>query len=163
MIDEIEIIRDIYKYAINYSDDPNTKNGAALLTINGDIIYEANKFPKGISVSEERLVRPAKYKYIEHAERGVLYRAAQLGLVTEGSTLYCPWFACSDCSRGIVCCGVREIVGHIPINFGDHPYWKDECIVGHQILSEAGINIRYLPEGTTFGLQVLRNGVLIQV
>ena len=46
----------------------------------GITVSTCNTFPKGVKSSKERLERPLKYFYIEHAERGAVYEAAKLGV-----------------------------------------------------------------------------------
>ena len=84
-----------------------------MVTKTGHKVYSANMLPPGIEKTEERCDRPLKYQYLEHAERLCMYRAASADneLSSEGATLYCPWFACIDCARAIICAGVKECVG----------------------------------------------------
>jgi dCMP deaminase len=49
---------------------------------------------------------------MEHAERDAIYKAAFVGMQTEGATLYVPWFACADCARAIIAAGITRVVGN---------------------------------------------------
>lgn len=122
------------------SPDPSTQNGAALW--NGVVLAaDCNRFPDGVSYSEERWERPIKYKWVEHAERNVIFQAARRGISCSGITLVCPWAACSDCSRAIVQAGIRTLV-RLPFNnkvTGTH--WHDDCLVGDTIMQEGGVEI----------------------
>ena len=96
------------------SHDMHTQNGAILVPrAAAYVCVGVNKVPAGIWASPDRLARPAKYEYIEHAERMAIYQAARVGTPTRGATLYCPWFACMDCARAIIVAGITEVVGHV--------------------------------------------------
>lgn len=121
------------------SPDPSTQNGAVLATAAGFKVYGLNSFPLGVSRDPERLERPLKYQYVEHAERSALYNAARCGATTYGATMYCPWYACTDCARGIIAAGVRRIVGHLLPEHQEHPRWHDSIKLALEMLAEAGV------------------------
>ena len=58
----------------------------------------------------ERLERPTKYLWMEHAERNAIYNAARAGTSTEGCSIYVQIMPCMDCARAIVQAGIREVV-----------------------------------------------------
>jgi dCMP deaminase len=160
-LEDIEYIRCACRYAEKHSTDPSTQNGAVLVG-DGILVGEANHFPKGCQETAERWQRPLKYSWIEHAERNVLFKAARLGIKTEGLTLYCPFFACSDCSRAIVQCGIKEVVG-LEEQWEDEELrkrWLASCEIGDQILKEGGVKFRRLP--ARVGVSLLRNGKQIE-
>ena len=108
----IEFLKLAVNYATKRSDDKLTKNGAVLVTADRKhMVLAANLIPGKIKVTEERCDRPLKYQYLEHAERTAIFRAGAEGIATKDSILYCPWFACVDCARAIICAGVKECVG----------------------------------------------------
>lgn len=96
------------------SPDPSNQNGAVVVNSKGEVYGVGfNGFGK-VKVTDEMLNdRDTKLAYIEHAERAALFEAARYG-ATEGSTLYCPWVACSDCARAIARLGVKRVVCHKP-------------------------------------------------
>jgi dCMP deaminase len=145
--------------ATTQSDDIHTQNGAVLVTPRGEIVSEANRLPLDVIKNTDRLQRPLKYSYIEHAERSVIYRAAKMGMPTKHATLYCPWFACADCARAIICAGITEVIGlaHPPA----HGPWQESCDRGDEMLREAGVVYRRLEE--KLGVFVLRDGQQIEV
>jgi len=57
--------------------------------------------------------RPAKYQYVEHAERQAIYNAAFLGVSLRGATAYLSWEprVCVSCARAVIQSGVAELVG----------------------------------------------------
>src|SRR4051812_27458885 len=82
------------------SPDPSNQNGAVLVAANtGQRCIDYNRFPTDFPFDPTHLSdRDKKIRYIEHAERTVIYQAASLGVMTHGATLYCPWFACMECA-----------------------------------------------------------------
>lgn len=141
------------------SDDQHTQNGAVLVTACGWPVGAANAFPDGVVPDQSRYQRPTKYMYIEHAERNAIYTAARRGLSTKGGKLYCPWFACTDCARAIICAGITEVVGlaHDPA----HGTWQDSIDCADQMFTEAGVIYRRLQE--KLGMTILRDGKEIEL
>jgi len=58
----------------------------------------------------ERLVRPTKYLWIEHAERNAICNATRAGTATEGCTMYVEIMPCMDCARAVVQAGITQVV-----------------------------------------------------
>jgi len=135
----LERLRLAYLFARQRSDDPDTQNGAVLVSADGHMAYGANRLPSGVCRRDDRLVRPTKYVFLEHAERDAIFSAAATGVRTRGATLYCPWFACPDCARAIIQAGVAEVVGH------ERPFsltpdrWIDSIEIARMMLDEAGV------------------------
>jgi dCMP deaminase len=101
-----------------------------------------NGFPMGVQHTPARWERPAKYMWVEHAERNAIYYAAQRGIKTHGSTMYCPWAACHDCARAIVQAGISKLV-RLPT--GEHEGWNESIAIGEIILREGGVQIVEIP------------------
>ena len=153
----IEFLKDCYKTAAKDSDDLSCHNAAMVINENGEFgPIVANMIPRGVNKEEDRIkVRPKKYDFIEHAERGAIYAAAKKGIRTEGGILVCPWFACADCSRAIICSGIRKVVGHKQRNeltsYGRDKIidtvsdrWVNPISHGDMMLHEAGVELVYL-------------------
>ena len=129
------------------SHDPHTQNGAVLVPVRAAYVaIGVNKVPRGILAAPDRLLRPAKYKYIEHAERAAIYAAARYGTPTQSATLYCPWFACTDCARAIILAGVKEVVGHVKPRGATPARWAAEISQAEAMLREAGVGLRWLAD-----------------
>jgi dCMP deaminase len=144
------------------SPDPSTQNGAVLVSFgpNGEatIIGKAcNTFPRGVQSTIERLERPLKYQFVEHAERGAIYDAAQHGYCTEGTTMFVPWYACSDCARAIICAGIKKVVGHKPMMEQTPQHWKESIANAFTMFQEAGVITEFY-EGKVGDIQTLFNG-----
>ena len=153
----MSFLRRCYDVAKSESDDLSNQNAAFVITADGQIgPVVANKIPDNVAKLEERIkVRPTKYDFIEHAERGAIYAAAAAGLCTKNAILICPWYACSDCSRAIKCSGIIKVVGHKQRNeltsYGRSKVvdtvsdrWVNPISNGDLILKEGGIECVYL-------------------
>jgi len=129
------------------SVDPSTQNGAVLVPAEkGRIITACNTFPSKVENKPDRLERPLKYNYVEHAERGVIFAAAREGICTKDAYMYVPWFACSDCARAIICAGIKKVVGHKAMMDKTPERWKESIEHALVMLKEAGVET-YLYEG----------------
>jgi len=134
-----------YSFAEKFSTDPSTNNGAIIVNDEGKVLsYGANHFPRGIKNLPERWERPAKYQYVEHAEREAIFMAAREGIKVEGTIMYCPWYACPDCARAIIETGVREVVGHQFTIDNTPERWMGIINIAWNMLTEAGVKWRFV-------------------
>ena len=94
------------------SKDPNTKIGCVIVGPDREIRTTGyNSFVRGLRDNvPERLVRPEKYWWTEHAERNAIYNAARVGTPLKDCTLYVSTLPCVECARAIVSVGIREVV-----------------------------------------------------
>ena len=152
-----------YEAAKN-SPDPSTQNGACIpIVLNYDdpqgelLITACNEFPPSVLNKPERLDRPLKYNFIEHAERNVIFKTAREGFSTRNTTMYVPWFACSDCARAIICSGVKRVVGHKQMMDKTPVRWRESIDIALIMLEEAGIKAE-LYDGVLNGPELLFNG-----
>lgn len=140
---DLKMLKEAYIYANDNSPDPSTKNGAVLIDENGNILtYGVNRFPTGIAETESRLTDKAvKYRLVVHAEDSVILNAAKHGLAVNGSTLYCPYYACSDCVKSIIQAGVKRVVGHaqLMVLALEHTTWVQSIVDAWETLHEAGV------------------------
>ena len=134
---------DAYLYATENSPDPSTKNGAILVDCDGDILtYSVNRFPIGIEETESRLIdKKTKYRLVVHAENGAVFNAARRGQKTLGATLYCPFYACSECAKAIIQSGIVRVVGHAQLMAlaSSHDTWVQSIVDAWNTLHEAGV------------------------
>jgi dCMP deaminase len=144
---DVDYLKMAYNVACR-SPDPSTQNGAVIpYEVCGQInvLSACNEFPEGVELTDERLVRPMKYNFIEHAERNVIYLGAKYGIALAGRTMYVPWFACSDCARAIICSGIKRVCGHKRMLDATPLHWKDSIAHAMTMLKESGIEM-YLVE-----------------
>jgi len=150
--DEIDrsMLHKAYQHAGETSPDPSTKNGAILVGQDGSILtYGVNKFPDGVAETEARLTDKAvKYRLVVHAESSTILNAARDGKASLGSTLYCPYYACSECAKTIIQGGVKRMVGHaqLMVLALEHKTWVQSIIDAWEVLHEAGVQC-YLYDG----------------
>ncbi|TXH17542.1 MAG: CMP deaminase [Hyphomicrobiaceae bacterium] len=139
-------LRKAYQYAREQSTDPSTQNFAIIVDPRDNCIISQgpNRFPKGVHESPMRWERPLKYSYVEHAARNAIYAAARQGISTFKTVMYCPWFACADCARGIIEAGISEVVGHAASIHKSRPDWQKSIDVALDMLCEAGVKLRYV-------------------
>ncbi len=101
-----------------------------------------NGLPRRVDdLDEERHVRPAKYRWAEHAERNAIYNAARVGIPLQGCRMYLPWFPCMDCARAIIQCGLVALICIKP-DLTDSQWGEDFAEVP-RLLKEGGVTVRW--------------------
>lgn len=127
------------------SKDPHTQLGCVIVGPNHEIRATGyNSFPRGIRDNvPERLERPEKYKWMEHAERNAICNAARCGTPLEGCVLYCEILPCMDCARAIVQAGIKEIIVSLDrmANY-ESAFTSSQFKDSTTLLAEASIPIR---------------------
>jgi len=92
------------------SPDEETKVGAIMLSPDGRIIASSyNGFLRGAEDDELPKTRPDKYKFMQHAERNMLYNCCYEGIKTRDTTIFCTLSPCEECVRACFQSGVRYI------------------------------------------------------
>lgn len=124
--------------------DPSTQNGAVLLDFLGDPIGTGwNHFPDGVDEKYWHGEKADKYARVVHAEVSAIIDAARLGKSVIGSTLVCPWAACSNCAKHVADAGVKRLVRHSYSNNGvtTGSHWYEDCLIGDEIFNSVGLEI----------------------
>lgn len=143
-MDKGNIMTDVLLYASTHSTDNSTQNAAFLVNDEGEILSKsANFFPKGVTFSSDRLNRPQKYMFYEHAERNVIYDCAKNGIKTDGLTMFVVSFACADCARAIIQAGIKKVIGWKKAYDVLPERWKESVNVGLMMFQEAGVEYEY--------------------
>jgi dCMP deaminase len=140
-----EYYLDICKVVAARSKDPNTQIGCVIVGPAHEIRSTGyNSFPRGIRDNvPERLERPAKYLWIEHAERNAICNAARSGTATEGCTIYVEIMPCMDCARAIVQAGIREVVvSNVRMTLYSSAYYDEHFGNSEVLFREAGVAVR---------------------
>lgn len=146
------------------SPDPSTQNGVVLLDPDGEVLgADCNTFPAGVQATDERLQRPLKYSFIEHAERNAVFAAARAGIPLQGTTMTCTWPPCAECARAIAQSGIAELV--IPAATPDDEsapggHWQEALSAAEEILEEAGVTVTELDVSGLELPAIRRNGKL---
>jgi dCMP deaminase len=136
---------EICKVVAARSKDPNTQIGCVIVGPNHEIRSTGdNSFPRGIRDDvPERLVRPTKYLWIEHAERNGICNAARAGTATESCTIYVEIMPCMDCARAIVQAGIIEVVvssERMALYSSDH--YDEHFRMTETLFEEAQVKVR---------------------
>jgi len=127
------------------SKDPNTKLGCIIVGPHHEIRTTGyNSFPRGIRDDvPERLVRPTKYLWIEHAERNAICNSARTGTPTEGCTLYVEIMPCMDCARAIVQAGIVSVVVSADrMKAYSSDYYNEHFGMVEVLFAEAGVAVK---------------------
>jgi dCMP deaminase len=130
------------------SKDPNTQLGCVIAGPAHEIRSTGyNSLPRGIRDDvPERLERPTKYLWMEHAERNAIYNAARCGTPLEGCTLYVEIMPCMDCGRALVQAGIREVViSSERMKEYSSEYYNEHFRMVEVLFEEAGIRVQRVP------------------
>ena len=127
------------------SPDPDRQVGCVLARQGTILASACNDVVGGLEATPAMLQRPAKYTWIEHAERNAIYAAARRGVSLEGSTAYVTLWPCENCCRGLLQSGVVRLVVRRRPDFSD-PRWGGEFRVVIEMLSRCGVEVRHLEE-----------------
>jgi len=130
--------------AASWSTDESRKTGAVLVDSRNVLLAVGwNGLPRGVKEVAERLGRPAKDLWTEHAERNAIYDAAAKGISTHGARMYLTWYPCADCARALVQAGVHDLVCVEP-DWQD-PKWRDDFLAVKDImLREARVDMVFV-------------------
>ena len=124
-----------------WSKDPATQVGAVIVNERKQIVgIGFNGFPRGIEDDEEKYKdRDTKLLYVCHAERNALDNCL-VDLHNQNTTIYCTFFPCTDCAKGIIQRGVRRVVTTISMSERYHPTQVLD------MFQQAGIKLEYMVE-----------------
>lgn len=133
-----------------WSKDRSTKVGSVIIGGGNQILTAGyNGFPRGVNDNiESRHERPLKYRYTEHAERNAIYNAARYGIRLAGTTIYTPYYPCTDCARGIIQSGITTVVTPEILD-GDKQEdllsrWGDDFMLSRVMFLESGLTVKYI-------------------
>jgi dCMP deaminase len=138
----------ICRVVASRSKDPNTQVGCVVVGPAHEIRTTGyNSFPRGIRDDlPERLERPAKYLWIEHAERNAICNAARTGTPLAGCTIYVDIMPCMDCARAIVQAGISEVaVSDERMREYSSDYYNEHFHMVEVLFGEAGVKVRRVP------------------
>lgn len=148
--------------AASDSPDPSTQNGAVLIGRDRIGVLSCNRTPHGapdLTRAEMALLtRDRKLELIEHAERNAVYNAARKGVCTDGATLFCLWYACTECARAVVASGVKLCVGSKRHLDGTPERWMPSVEAGLDILRSGGVGIEWYDGPLPGAPRLLFNG-----
>lgn len=132
-----------------WSKDTSTKTGAVVVGPDREIRATGyNGLVRGVDDEKpERMERPTKYDFFEHAERNAIYNACLTGTSLKGCVLYATHAPCTDCARAIIQSGIKMVVTN-PLEVRKDikdATWRDKLEYSRQMFEEAGIEYLELP------------------
>ena len=134
----------------SWSKDPSTKTGAVVVGPDKEIRATGyNGLVRGVADDiPERMERPTKYDFFEHAERNAIYNACLTGTQLKGCTIFCTLTPCTDCARAIIQAGIKEVITYEykPTDNDPKNTWRDKLNYSAQMFSEAGVAYIELPQ-----------------
>ena len=133
-----------------WSKDPSTKTGAVVVGPDKEIRATGyNGLVRGINDNvPERMERPTKYDFFEHAERNAIYNACLTGTSLRDCTIYCTLTPCTDCARAIIQAGIKTVVTY-EFKLADNDpknTWRDKLNYSAEMFKEAGVSYIALPK-----------------
>lgn len=140
-----EYYLEVCRVVASRSKDPNTQIGCVIVGPAREIRSTGyNSLPRGIRDDvPERLARPTKYLWMEHAERNAIYNAARAGTPTEGCTIYVEILPCMDCARAIVQAGIAEVaISDDRMREYSSEYYDEHFSKVEELFREAKVRIR---------------------
>ena len=126
-----------------WSKDTSTKVGAVVVGPDREIRSTGyTGVVRGVEDDiPERLERPTKYDFFEHAERNAVYNACLIGASLKGCVIYVTAMPCPDCARAIIQSGIKMVVTRKVEIDENSPTgtWRDKLVYSEQMFREAGI------------------------
>ena len=139
---------EVAKLVSTWSKDPSTKVGAIVVGPDREIRSTGyNGLVRGVDDDiPERLERPTKYDFFEHAERNAVYNACLIGASLKGCVIYVTAMPCPDCARAIIQSGIKMVVTHKVEFDANTPSdtWRDKLVYSEQMFKEASVACIYL-------------------
>lgn len=139
---------EVAQLVATWSKDTSTKVGAIVVGPDREIRSTGyNGLVRGVDDNKpERLQRPTKYDFFEHAERNAIYNACLIGASLKGCVIYVTYMPCPDCARAIIQSGIKMVVTY-PVELSDNlpaDDWRRKLVFSEEMFEEAGVEIKYL-------------------
>ncbi len=127
------------------SKDESTHIGAVAVGPDNEVISVGyNSFPRDINDDvAERQERPGKYSWMEHAERNIINNAALTGVRLKGCRMYTNGVPCTECARGVINAGIKEVIVDKWWNDNNVDKWEEEAKISSEMFEEARVKVRY--------------------
>ena len=140
---------EVAELVASWSKDTSTKVGAVVVGPDREIRSTGyNGVVRGVDDDiPERLERPTKYDFFEHAERNAVYNACLIGASLKGCVIYVTAMPCPDCARAIIQSGIKMVVTkQLPPIDENTPKgtWRDKVVYSEQMFNEAGVECLFL-------------------
>lgn len=143
----IKFLRTARFHALEFSKDNSTQVGCILVNPKTGAILSSgyNGMPAGCDDSKvERLARPEKYFWFEHAERNAIYTAADEGVALHGCVAVVTMVPCMDCARALARIRCAEVIACVPdATLTDR--WGEHFSRTFELFEELGIRMTVIP------------------
>lgn len=149
------------RLAASWSEDDSTKVGAVIISPANDFIVDGwNGLPRRVKVTPERMTRPTKYLFFEHAERNAIYNAARQQVAIKDCAIVVTHFPCSDCARAIIQSGITSVYYCGAIS---SEQWDASNKASREMFREAGVDYYLVGSNKDFTARVvlLKNDELV--
>ena len=130
------------KDVASWSKDESTKVGAVITTLEGGpVSWGFNGMAMGVDDTVQgRNERPAKYKWMCHAERNAMDLSPHGDL--KNCVMYVTFSPCSSCAQSIIQRGIKTVVIDEEFTVDKAPErWQEDMNVALEMLKEAGVII----------------------
>jgi dCMP deaminase len=108
---DIQYYLSIAETVASKSKDEQTKVGAVLISPTGRMIASGyNGFLRDAKDDLLPKVRPAKYEFMQHAERNILYNCLDEGIRSRDCIIVCTLSPCLECVRACYQAGIVQII-----------------------------------------------------
>jgi dCMP deaminase len=137
-----------YRLALYHAElfgkDPSRKVAAILLAPDTLRVLSTgvNGMCREHAETPERWERPAKYRWVCHAEIDAIATAARAGIKIEDSTCVVTLFPCVECTKAMIQSGVRTLVTRQP-DWNDAT-WGEDFRISLEMLAESAVSIVYV-------------------
>ena len=139
-----------FELIASWSKGPSTKTGAVVVGPDKEIRATGyNGLVRGVNDNvQERMERPTKYDFFEHAERNAVYNACLTGTSLRGCTIFCTLTPCTDCARAIIQAGIKTVITYEFKTDANDPKntWRDKLNYSAEMFKEAGVEYIALPK-----------------
>lgn len=148
-----DTMRIAYAHACQ-SQDPSTQNAALIYNSNErggvDLVsFGINSLIPGWSAEESETIRSKRDLRLPetvHAETAAIFQAVnQLrGDRLAGSWMYCPWAACYECAKDMVCANLQQLYVHVDRYGEDVPgysNWSSDILEAFGLFSRVNLKV----------------------
>ena len=127
------------------SKDNKTHIGAVVVGQDKEVVSLGyNGFPRGTNdYVHERQEKPIKFEWFEHAERNAIYNATLIGVSLKGCKMYTNGTPCTNCSRGIIQSGIKEVIIDKMWDETNSHEDKKNFEISLQMFNESGVKVKY--------------------
>jgi dCMP deaminase len=149
-------ILEAYVAAMKSKDD-RTQVGVCIVGPDGEIRSKGYNGPcRGENDADPALyAQPLRRLAFEHAERNAIYNLARIGVAGKGCVMYSTLHPCIDCGRGVVQCGIREIV--LPADYPGARVFNASQTAAAALFVRVGVVVRWW-HGPLPSLMILSDG-----